>query len=99
MDREVARAGMAFISRTRLSHSIPSATANDTKIAPATAANPMVFSMAVSPCLFSVQAALLDGSFPSRVLRKCRSWAKGRAGTGSCFVSAGGCVFSELQTM
>src|SRR5580698_6474326 len=42
------RAGINFISKTRLSHSIPSATSNDTKIAPATATNPIPFSMAKS---------------------------------------------------
>jgi hypothetical protein len=46
---DVDRAGIIFISKTRLAHSRPSATANDTKIAPATPANPIVFSMAVSP--------------------------------------------------
>ena len=40
------RAGIKRISKTKLNHSSPSATAYETKIAPATATNPIPLSMA-----------------------------------------------------
>jgi hypothetical protein len=42
------RAGIKRISKTKLNHSSPSATAYETKIAPATATNPIPLSMAKS---------------------------------------------------
>jgi len=42
------RAGINRINKTKLNHSIPSATANETKIATATATNPIPLSMAMS---------------------------------------------------
>jgi hypothetical protein len=42
------RAGINLSNNTKLNHSIPSATANDTKIATATATNPIPLSMAMS---------------------------------------------------
>jgi hypothetical protein len=42
------RAGITRISKTKLNHSSPSATAYETKIAPATATNPIPLSMAMS---------------------------------------------------
>jgi hypothetical protein len=47
--RELVLTGMNFMSTTRLSHSSPSATANDMKIALATTAHPTTFSIGVSP--------------------------------------------------
>jgi hypothetical protein len=41
------RAGIKRISKTKLNHSSPSATAYETKIAPATATNPIPLSMAM----------------------------------------------------
>jgi hypothetical protein len=46
--RGAGRAGIKRISKTKLNHSSPSATANEIKIAPATATNPIPFSMAKS---------------------------------------------------
>jgi hypothetical protein len=54
--RGTGRAGSKRINTTKLNHSIPSATANDTKIATATATNPIPLSMATSSVWAELQS-------------------------------------------